>query len=209
MRAIARRAARLALAAVLAAGLLACGEDTEAMAAERAAMAPVDHDAVARLDPATQVELRQLVGEIVDWITLVHGHARAEDVPEGFAAFVRARFDPQARYEIREAGAPPEVYDREAFIAFFAETAPRVTVVDRLPGLLVFTGHAVDPDSGRETVTARNTVLARLLFAHRPAAPQGNMARQAWTFVRDPLPAGGHGPWRLLEWLDWPQMFAM
>ncbi len=164
---------------------------------------------LARLDPDAQVELRQLVAEIVDWITLVHGHDRAEDVPDDFGAFVRARFDPEARYEIRAPDDAPEVYDREAFIAFFVETAPRVQIVDRLPGLLTFTGYEVDPDTGRASVTARNTVLARLVFAHQPDAPQGNMARQAWTFVRDPLPDGGYGPWRLLEWLDWPRMFPM
>lgn len=209
MRFIESRVGRLVAAATLGAGLLACGQNTDAIIADREAVAPVEHDRVARLDTDAQAALRQLVAEIVDWITVVHGHTRSEDVPDGFAAFVRARFDPQARYEIREPGEAPEVYDREAFIAFFAETAPRVKVVDRLPGLLVFTGYTVEPETGRETVTARNTVLARLLFAHRPAAPQGNMARQAWTFVRDPLPDGGHGPWRLLEWLDWPQMFSM
>lgn len=205
MRSMETHAGRLARVAALAVSLLACGEATD----DRAPPAPADHESAAQLGVDAQVELRQLVAEIVDWITLVHGHDQAEDVPDDFGAFVRARFDPEARYEIRAPDEAPEVYDREAFIAFFVETAPRVQVVDRLPGLLTFTGYSVDPDTGRMSATARNTVLARLVFAHQPGSPQGNMARQAWTFVRDPLPDGGYGSWRLLEWLDWPRMFPM
>lgn len=159
------------------------------------------------LDTKSQLAIQQLVAATVEWITTVHNADDVATESDSFRDFVRRNFHSDARYCILDVAGKdePEEYGREEFIEFFESTNKNVKRANRSPGLLHFVSHTTDGGTGTETVIARNTVWARLIYSHRPFKTNGNMAHQEWTFVRDRQ----ESRWKLLLWNDWPEIFSL